>query len=200
MICHILDEVWIRQLDNCDGFDSHILHNIKLINNFMSTFMISDPHFGHINLCRAIRKMTIEESDELIIRNWNRVVKKQDLVYLIGDVTMESYKLIPQYIKRLKGSIYVVGGNHDDRKCCQMLASLGIPVLGCVEYKGFIITHIPVREEEACYYTANIHGHIHANQKTYLPERKYYNVNCELHNYTPVNFEEIREFYNNIRL
>ena len=29
-------------------------------------------------------------------------------------------------------------------------------------------------------------------QLDYLPKDKYYNVNCEFHNYTPVNFEEIR--------
>ena len=160
----------------------------------MSVFFISDPHFGHESLCRSIRKMSAEESDELIIGNWNKIVHKKDVIFVLGDFTMENPRLIPSYVKRLNGQIRIIGGNHDDRRCCREFSELGIPVLGCLEYKGFIVTHIPIREEEVAYYRANIHGHIHATKNSYLPKDKYYNVNCEFHNYTPVDFEEIKNF------
>ena len=40
--------------------------------NFMSR--VADH--GHKNLCQGLRGMTSEESDQLIINNWNKVVTK----------------------------------------------------------------------------------------------------------------------------
>lgn len=43
-------------------------------------FFISDLHFGHKSLIRSLRNMEPEESDDLIIRNWNKTVHKKDTV------------------------------------------------------------------------------------------------------------------------
>ena len=40
-------------------------------------FFTSDLHFGHKNLCEGLRGMTAEDSDALIISNWNKVVFKE---------------------------------------------------------------------------------------------------------------------------
>ena len=58
-------------------------------------FFTSDLHFGHENLCRVIRGMSAKESEELIIENWNKVVTKRDLVYILGDFTFEKASRIP---------------------------------------------------------------------------------------------------------
>ena len=107
-------------------------------------FFTSDLHFGHTNLCLGLRQMSPVESDKLIIDNWNKVVTKRDVVYVLGDITMENQNIIPQYIKQLNGRIIIVGGNHDNRQCCDVYRKLGITVMGTLEYKGFICTHIPV--------------------------------------------------------
>ena len=103
-------------------------------------FFTSDLHFGHKNLCQGLRGMTSEESDKLIIDNWNKVVTKRDLVYVLGDITMENQNDIPKYISQLNGRIVLVGGNHDTKQCCDVYRKLGITVMGCLEYKGFICT------------------------------------------------------------
>ena len=46
----------------------------------MSSFIISDLHFGHENLCRNLRGMSAEENDALLIQRWNSVVNKHDKV------------------------------------------------------------------------------------------------------------------------
>ena len=81
--------------------------------------------------------MTVEESDALIISNWNKIVHKKDIVYVLGDITMEKPKLIEQYLKQLNGIIRIVGGNHDTIKCCKVFQDLQIPVMGVLNYKGF---------------------------------------------------------------
>lgn len=166
-------------------------------------FFTSDLHFGHERLCKNIRKMSSEESDALIIKNWNRTIKKRDIVYVLGDFVMECPKNIADYVKKLNGEIRIVGGNHDDKKCCKVYSELGIPVLGVLEYRKFVCTHIPIHPEEVQYYRGNIHGHIHTKldrdtNELYIPEGygdKYFNVNIELNNYTPVLFENILKYY-----
>lgn len=155
---------------------------------------ISDTHFGHTKLIENLRGMTVEEHDNLIINNWNNIVQKKDITYVLGDFCFEDPKLIEHYISKLNGNIRIIGGNHDNRQCCQEFARLGIPVLGCLEYKGFIITHIPVHPTELTRFEkygqgwkGNIHGHTHSECLEY----PYYNVSCEVVNYTPKTLMEI---------
>lgn len=161
-------------------------------------FFTSDLHFGHQNLCRNIRGMSVKESDELIIHNWNSVITKRDKVYVLGDFTMEKRCDI-EILKQLKGDIVIVGGNHDILRCCREYQYLGIPVMGCLQYKGFLCTHVPIHPEELQYYRGNIHGHIHCNKFDGGLGNGYYNVNTELHNYTPVLFDEIEQYFINNR-
>ena len=157
-------------------------------------FFISDLHFGHKNLASVVRKMSVEDNDNLIISNWNKTVNKKDTVYVLGDLTMENYKLIEPLISQLKGNITIIGGNHDDKRCCRELCRLGIITMGALEYKGFICTHIPVhRMEVSGRYRGNIHGHIHTRDIDY--GNLYFNVCCELINYTPILFDKLVELF-----
>ncbi len=59
-------------------------------------YFISDPHFGHYNiitfkddegnLTRPFK--SIEEMDELIIENCNKLVRPCDKLYILGDCAM----------------------------------------------------------------------------------------------------------------
>ena len=174
----------------------------------MSVFFTSDLHFGHRNLIEGLRKMSVEESDNLIISNWNKIVHKKDIVYILGDITMENPKIIKQYLSQLKGEIRIVGGNHDTIKCCKVFQELNIPVMGVLDYKGFICTHIPIHPSQLERARGNIHGHIHLSGDIeglgrYSPEKlegKYYNVNIEFHDYKPVLLENIKQYFENYEI
>ena len=152
-------------------------------------YFISDLHFGHKNLS-GLRGMSSDDFDRLIISRWNGTIGKKDIVYVLGDVTMENHKLVAGYLSQLNGIIRVVGGNHDTRQCCDAIRDMGITIMGCLEYKGFICTHIPIHPHELDgYYRGNIHGHIH-NPDIDFGEN-YFNVCCERIGYTPMLFDEI---------
>lgn len=159
-------------------------------------FFCSDLHFGHKNLVEGIRGMSVTTSDNLIIQNWNKVVTKRDIVYILGDVTMEKKKDLDK-LKQLNGKIYVVGGNHDTRKVCGQLQKMGITVMGVLEYKGFICTHVPVHPTQLYKTRGNIHGHLHLTNKIKEEDLggRYYNVNTEFHNYTPILFDDIVKYF-----
>lgn len=166
-------------------------------------FFTSDLHFGHRNLISSLRNgASTDDNAKLIIDNWNSKVHKKDIVYILGDITMETVdsKCI-DYLKALRGQIRIVGGNHDILKCCKIYQELGIPVMGVLKYKGFLCTHVPIHPSELDLIRGNIHGHIHLklDRETGVISKisptmlgpKYYNVNTELHNFTPIPFDDI---------
>ena len=162
-------------------------------------YFTSDLHFGDDRICIRFRGMTSEQNGEFIVHNWNKIITKKDTVYILGDFSTENPKVIKEYLNKLNGVKVLIGGNHDDKKCCKEFADLGITVMGCLEYKGFICTHIPIHPLEVNFFKGNIHGHLHTFGKTKLEDNRYYNVASEFHNFSPVLFSDIEEYFNNLK-
>lgn len=144
--------------------------------------------------------------DEYLIDSWNSVVNKKDLVYILGDITMETtehyYKL-----DQLKGRKIVVLGNHDLPNHTKELLKHVDTVAGMVEYKEFCLTHCPIHPSEIGFYKGNIHAHIHHENKlqdflalnkygdgdpgVISTVNKYYNVDAKLIGFKPKTIEEL---------
>lgn len=162
----------------------------------MSTYITSDLHFGHENLCQNLRGMTSEYSDALIIKNWNKTVNKHDNVFILGDVTMDKPDIIRRILPQLHGAKTVILGNHDKPRCVKALIECGCKVCSSLKFHNILFTHIPVDETQLLHVTGNIHGHIHIGESKSMneaPHGPYYNVNCELHDYTPIPIEKAEE-------
>lgn len=173
-------------------------------------YVTSDLHFGHIRLQEGLRG---QHTDELIIDNWNKVVKNNhDRIYVLGDFCMQKPTVIRDILPKLKGEIILIGGNHDNIPCAREYMRQGIPVIGCLRMYNLWFTHIPVSPTEiANGIKGNVHGHIHTGGYmqsedghwfTYDPgtlsDPRYFNVNTEFHNYQLVPMEEIMEYYQNL--
>jgi calcineurin-like phosphoesterase family protein len=80
----------------------------------------SDMHFHHDNILKFTDRpyKTVKEMNKGIIKKWNKQVKPNDLVYILGDFIWNTTKL-NEYKKimcRLNGIKYLIVGNHDDIK------------------------------------------------------------------------------------
>lgn len=155
----------------------------------MSVFFISDLHLGHENMALKRGFSCAEEMNNHIINCWNSVVNKRDMVYILGDITMEKIRDYP-ILNKLKGDKNVVLGNHDERGHVKELLKYVNSVAGMINYKNkCILTHCPIHPSELYYrFEYNIHGHVHENT---LPDRRYINVSCEAINYTPKEFSKL---------
>ena len=157
----------------------------------MTVYFYSDPHFSHKNLANNVRGYAdINEHDEFLIEQFNSIVKsKHDLVYFGGDITLEKkdgYSLLD----RLNGRKVVIMGNHDLHKHCRSLLEHVENVCGVLEYKGFVVTHIPIHESQIDRFRGNIHGHLHNFS---IDHPKYFNMSCEVIDYKPKTVEELIE-------
>jgi calcineurin-like phosphoesterase family protein len=166
-------------------------------------------HLGHASIARYRGFETAEEHDELLIKRWNQVVAKRDTTYIVGDVTMEKATHYHK-LNQLNGRKIVVLGNHDRHQDIKFLLQYVDGVAGAVDYKGFIVTHVPIHPNEVQFYRGNIHAHIHHVNKleevevssSYLDEgsylrptvHKYFNVDAHLIGYQPKSIEDLRTF------
>lgn len=164
---------------------------------------IADLHFGHKWAAKNRGFSSIEEHNDKIIENWNKIVTKRDLTIVLGDVTMEDRSFIP-LMDKLLGKKILIGGNHDIRSDYKILKNYFEAILGCEMYKGFILTHIPIHPSELeGRFRGNIHGHIHnniiskpswssvTNTPITIKDTNYINVCCEQINLTPVSLKEL---------
>lgn len=162
----------------------------------MRTFLISDTHFGHANILTFINSdgskvrdfSSLEEMNETMIDNWNKVVSPSDNVYHLGDVLFTK-KWLDLILPRLNGTKVLIKGNHDNLKLSQY-AQYFKDVRAYWVLDKYVLSHVPIHPESLSRWKANIHGHLHNNS---LEDTRYINVSVERINYTPVDFESIYE-------
>jgi len=126
----------------------------------MTVRFIGCLHLGHKWVAQHRGFQDEFYHDEYLIQQWNSVVHKKDLVYILGDITMES-KAHYYQLDRLKGRKIVVLGNHDRHQDVRTLLNHVESVAGMVDYKGNVLTHCPIHPNEAHFCRYNIHAHIH---------------------------------------
>lgn len=120
-------------------------------------------HLGHKSIAVSRGFKDEFEHDEYLIKQWNKVVKPRDTVYILGDITMHTDK---HYYKldQLNGRKIVVLGNHDKFEHVPALLKYVHAVAGAINYKGYMLTHIPIHPNEVHFCRGNIHAHIHENR------------------------------------
>jgi len=145
-------------------------------------------NLGHKNILKYRSKFkTVEEHDETIIENWNKVVtKKRHIVWVLGDFFIKNNKYdFNGILKRLNGTIRIIPGNH----CYMPYYPKEMIWNGIYKKYGYWLSHAPVHPDELRGHR-NLHGHVH--NKT-IPDDRYINVCVENINYTPISLDAIRE-------
>lgn len=168
----------------------------------MTDYFIADTHFNHKNIIKYSYDYrpfdSIEVHNEVLIRNWNKVVTSKDRIYVLGDFAFGDKSKIPELLDRLNGYKILVYGNHDLFYNEQQWLSAGFDkVLPMAVYKGCLLTHIPVDCNEmkpVGRFIANIHGHLHekGNSQRNILSHKFC-VSAEQINLKPISWEQLWE-------
>ena len=171
----------------------------------MAIYFTSDLHLRHaniINLCNRPFK-NIQEMDNTILRNWNNTIKEEDLVYLLGDISLRGPQHYPWYkatIPKLHGEKVLILGNHDYLKPFQYL-KMGFSSVHtslCLESKWLFLVHDPINKIYAPKNYNVICGHVHEKFKFADGYPKTINVGVDIWGYKPVSLftiqEELKQF------
>lgn len=167
-------------------------------------FVISDTHFNHENIIKFCHRpfTDAKQMNEMMVDNWNSVVRPQDKVYHLGDVYMGGgfgREYTTKLLKSLNGHKRLILGNHDNGKDQILQACFDkIDMWRMFPEFGLLLTHVPVhrnaleksgRNGSPDQVLLNVHGHIHDKNS---PTDDHLCVCVEHINYTPINIEELR--------
>ena len=173
-------------------------------------FYTSDLHLGHANIIKLCNRpfSNAEEMNETLVSNWNCVVSKNDIVYVLGDVAFRAPFSMKPILKKLNGTKHLIVGNHD---------TAWVKNLNPLDYFVSVSNLLEVKDGEThitlCHYpmiswnrsmrgAVHIHGHIHNNLHDpfyALQNRAAYNAGVEVNDYKPATLEQLienkRKFY-----
>lgn len=163
----------------------------------MSTiWFTSDNHFGHSKIIEYSKRpfTTVEEMDEKMIENWNARVSPGDDVYHLGDFAfIREITEVGTLLKRLKGHLHLIRGNHDRRDIRN--AKGFAEVLDYKELKTddrrVILCHYPLLSWNGMHRgTWMLHGHCHGNLPKNMNARRI-DIGVDPMGYKPVSLEEV---------
>ena len=170
-------------------------------------FFTSDTHFTHANIIRFCSRpfKNVEEMDETMIANWNRVVGENDIVFHLGDFCMGGSAKWTNVLNRLNGKIYLIIGNHDmknlKQSCSDRFEKVAMQMYIEVDKQKIYLNHCPFLCYGGAYRdTWQLFGHIHTNKNNtgidaprlemLFPTQ--YDVGVDNNNFTPVSFEQVK--------
>lgn len=173
-------------------------------------YFTSDLHFYNKKAPIVGKRIfdSIHEKNEFLIKQWNDVVKPEDEVYLLGDISDGNASQTNEVLKRLNGTKYLIIGNNDkyleDSQFDKSIYAWCKPyyILRMKDTK-FILFHFPIEVWEGYRNDRiHLHGHLHRKKATFEPIRRY-EVGVDAHDGRPVSIEEvwdsIKEYHNKNR-
>jgi calcineurin-like phosphoesterase family protein len=165
-------------------------------------FFTADLHLGHANIIKHCDRpfSSVEEMDEHLIFAWNKSVRPNDSVYILGDLIFRSSASPDSYLSRLRGKKHLIFGNHDkDWVKKSNMSEHFISVERFAEISDgkhkITLCHYPLMSwNHMAKGSYMIHGHIHNNREAfYFPMLRQMpnllNAGVEINDYRPVSFD-----------
>lgn len=165
----------------------------------------SDLHLGHSNMykftnydgtkCRPWDNY--EEAEEYMLQEFNKVLKPQDTLYILGDVASKTDRASYFFNALVPCRRILLMGNHDNKIGFKFLSKYFNEIRGAYNLENYIMTHIPVSSGSKGRFKRNLHGHTHSNLITIdnngkIPDPWYRNVCVERTGFKLINFSEIK--------
>ncbi len=173
----------------------------------MRYWFTADLHLGHFNIIKYCNRpfKTLEEMNNTLIRNWNSRVKKEDVIFYVGDFCFKNSpggktgEGVPikakEWENKFNGKIIYIRGNHDKNNSTKTI----IEKL-TIRYGSKYITLIHNPSYVSLDTSINFVGHIHNNWSIKRIKRgngftDAINVGVDVNNFAPATFEELMKKY-----
>ena len=168
----------------------------------VATYVTSDLHLNHFSIIDFERWNldrnglsyidTLQQYNEMVVRNVNLTVNPSDTLYILGDFAFGGSDVIRHFLSQINGYKILIKGNHD-RYSVESALRMGFdeaydhPIYLPGTKGKILLSHYPAREAlDNPYIVYNLHGHIHGG---YLDLPNFRNVNIAMNGYHPINME-----------
>lgn len=166
-------------------------------------YFTSDLHLGHSGIISMQNRpfSTVEEMNRVIITNFNSVVRKNDTVYILGDIC-HNMKIedANELINKMNGKKILLLGNHDKKYDESLFNEICDFKTASLNGIYFALMHYPMllwpKKNSG---SIQLHGHIHARESYNIQNRDEgifrYDVGVDANNFYPVSVKQIIEFF-----
>ena len=176
-------------------------------------FFTSDSHFGHKNIIPMTNRpfADAEEMDNALIKNWNNVVGKNDIVFHLGDFCFGNPSKWKEVLEQLNGNIYLILGNHDFKNlkanCYQYFTDIQQQMRIWIDDWILYLNHFPYLCCDGAWNldrkVGQAFGHVHSCPDCKgldIPRMQYlfpnqYDVGVDNNNYTPISWKELKKIF-----
>ena len=164
-------------------------------------YITSDTWFGRPQILQIANRPfdNIEDMNAALIKNWNKKVKKKDIVFHLGNFAWDP-STARKVLKQLNGKIYFLKGNQDSA-----LEEI-IDDFPNAEFMSQTIAELAAFDIILCHYplsvwngkdsgTIHIHGHTIFSHKTNLTIERRINICTDFWGFSPINYLTLKDFY-----
>lgn len=171
-------------------------------------FFTSNTHFNHTNIIKFCNRpfKNVEEMDETLISNWNRVIGTDDCVFHLGDFCLGGSAEWTKVLDRLNGKIYLILGNHDLKNLKQgfihRFEKVVMQMHIQVGNQKIYLNHCPFLCYGGAYSnTWQLFGHVHTSKHNTGKDKNrldmlfptQYDVGVDNNNFAPISFVEVKK-------
>ncbi len=175
-------------------------------------FFTSDTHFSHANIMKYCNRpwSNVEDMNETLINNWNKVVNKDSIIFHLGDFAWGNNWM--PILNQLNGRKILILGNHDLKNKDSNALKNGFEYV-CqqlyinVEHRKVILNHCPLlcyggtyRQDDDKVY--QLFGHVHSGPYSsngldverlvnLFPTQ--YDVGVDNNDFTPISWHDVNE-------
>lgn len=160
-------------------------------------FFTSDHHFNHRKIIEIVGRNfhTLEEMHEYMIEMWNKEVRKDSIVYHLGDFGFaQGIDDIEDIFNRLNGKIKLIKGNHDTKKMITRCSFDEVFVQPTIFNDELILSHKPPTFMPSELNKRYLYGHDHSSHRKTMTSA----AAClcvERWGYKPVSYEMLIDLF-----
>lgn len=167
-------------------------------------YYTANLHIGHANIIQHCQRpfSSVEEMNRTLLHNWNKVIHRDDAVYVLGDLFFRNTVPADEYLKQMKGKKHLLIGNHDSSWMKKVELSKYFESVSHMQEiidgsHHLTLCHYPMMSWNACNKGAfQVYGHIHNNRNdTYWPllstSELSLNAGVDINGFRPVTLQEL---------
>ena len=161
-------------------------------------YFTADLHFNHTNIIKYCNRPFDDANhmDEIITKNFLEILKPEDTLYILGDLTFQAENAEKFFSRLPQGlTIHYIRGNHDIKLANDFLLKYcsTVSLMKDININGQKITlcHYAMRTWNcSCHGAWQLYGHSHGKL---AGVGKQMDVGVDTHNFKPYSFDEIKK-------